>query len=294
MQYYTDREVLVNIDEQERWLTHLWDSHGEGYFAFLSRLNRDGSRQHAWKDYSVATYYEPLDLSQAEGVDLFFTPLTFDADTRSNENATMPSRVFFADLDHGFREPSLHVLPPNYLWRTSPGNYQAIWICDTVVEYHLWCDLNRRITYFMGADLGGWHASKVLRVPGSINYKRAGNKVSDLLVNEPLQRVTLQQLIALPVIGIPDEASDIGPVPYSMVKNDWVNLFKMHWDIMPLGVRSRLMAERVHDRSLELFMLSRDLLKLGLDPSVVFHLLNGVRYNKFKNRPEILWKMVNE
>ena len=275
-------------------------SHQSGDISFLSRLNRG---VHSWKDYPVDLYSEEgeIDLNQAEGVDLFFTPLTFDwkdspPPKRSNDNAHMPSRVFFADLDHGFREPSLHVIEPNYLWRTSPGNYQAIWICRTMVPYHLWTDLNQRITYFMGADLGGWHPSKVLRVPGSINYKRAGNKVSDLLVNEPIKRISVRQLIELPTTVRDSVAAHYEPSapPPAMTNPDWVNLFKTHWDIMPLGVRSRLMARAVQDRSLELFMLSKDLGKLGLSPSTVFHLLNGVRYNKFKNRPELLWKLVNE
>ncbi len=287
MQYYTDQEVLVNIDQQENFLADLWT--GGGDFAFVARLNRAAQ---AWKDYPVP--YGNLDLHQAEGVDLFFTPLTFDTDTRSNEAATMPTRILFADLDHGFVEAHLHILNPTYLWRTSPGNYQAIWTSETLLDRHLWSSVNQRLTYYMGADSGGWHASKVLRVPGSINYKRDGNKVSDLLVNEPGKRIPLKRLLSLPPVKAETEPVDYGPVPYSMVKVDWVNLFRKHWDIMPLGVRSRLMAPAARDRSLELFMLGRDLLKLGLNPSEVFHLLNGVQYNKFRSRPIILWRMVNE
>ncbi len=280
----------MNIDQQENFLADLWEA-GGGDFGFIARLDRRPVPTDGWTDYPV---YGDLDLHQAEGVDLFFTPLTFDTDTRTNKTATMPTRILFADLDHGFVEAHLHDFNPTYLWRTSPGNYQAIWTSDTLLDRVLWRSVNQRLTYYMGADSGGWHASKVLRVPGSINYKRDGNKVSDLLVNEPGKRIPLKKLISLPPVGMLEEDLDYGSAPWAMVKVDWVNLFKKHWSIMPLSVRSRLMARAVHDRSLELFMLSRDLLKLGLDPATVFHLLNGVKYNKFRNRPELLWKMVNE
>lgn len=282
-------------NEQLAFLKRLWlHDHDDG-LAFLAHLDRTTPAGHRWRDEVVDPRASTLGIVQGFETDLFFTPLTFTSDKRSNDSAYFPSSVFFADLDEGFDEEALNCINPTYMWRTSRGNYQAIWIANTPFHRNEWNRINQALTAYMHADAGGWHASKVLRVPGSINYKRNGTEVSDLLIKaRPIETKRLLAIRDAADIETVSVAVAYGPIPYSMVRVDWVNLFKAYWDIMPLGVRSRLLAPAVHDRSLELFMLSRDLLKLGLNASEVFHLLSGVKYNKFRDRPEVLWKMVNE
>ena len=283
----------MKIAAQQQFLHSVWEQTPDTEYAFLARLDRNPTLGSVWHDSTVTPSNHHFNLTQAAGVDLFFTPLGFARAVRSNATA-LPSRVFFADLDDQFNAKRLNDLNPKYRWETSPGNWQAIWITDRVFERAEWDRINHNLTAYMNADSGGWHASKVLRVPGSMNYKRNGVKVGDLHQYFDVEwgdHITpSSDLFALPGTG-PTVRAEF-PQPAIPSKQEWAELFRTHWDVLPLGVRSRLMAKAVHDRSLELFMLSKDLLKTGMGHEDAFRLLYGVAYNKFQSRPHTQWKLV--
>src|SRR5680860_1218868 len=126
-----------------------------------------------WKDYFTHPGFRVSNLTQPPDRDVYWAPLGFSAPERQNKTAA-GFAVLFADIDDG-RVVKIGGEMPSYLWRTSPGMYQAVWLLDSPIEtYEEWADLNRRLTYWLEADRGGWMGSKVLRVPGSLNVKRSG------------------------------------------------------------------------------------------------------------------------
>jgi hypothetical protein len=85
----------------------------------------------------------------------------------------MPSCWLYADLDAVEPIKSDAELSPTIAWESSPGRYQALWHIDKHLPEEQHIMVNRKLTYALGADKGGWDITQVLRVPGTINHKYA-------------------------------------------------------------------------------------------------------------------------
>src|SRR5262249_48002413 len=99
---------------------------------------------------------------------LFFCPHTFAPRPpirRTKENSIACAGLW-ADLDAV--DPSkLGALEPTIAIATSPKRYAGLWLTDGIAAIAL----NKRLTYHLGADKGGWCFTKLLRLPGSRNQK---------------------------------------------------------------------------------------------------------------------------
>ena len=60
---------------------------------------------------------------------------------------------------------------PTVCWKTSEGKYQALWVLKEHISPNRAEKINRYLTYKNKGDRGGWHLTKYLRFPGSINHK---------------------------------------------------------------------------------------------------------------------------
>jgi hypothetical protein len=74
--------------------------------------------------------------------------------------------ALWADLD-AVDPGKLGALEPTIAIESSPKRYAGLWLTDGVAPE----GLNKRLTYHLGADKGGWCATKLLRLPGSRNQK---------------------------------------------------------------------------------------------------------------------------
>ena len=124
-----------------------------------------------WRDFLI-----PIDRAdiliknlRTRNVNIYFSPLAFRpaAVRRLTENA-MPSRILYADLDPV--NPRTLNNPPHIAWMTSPGRYAGVWILKEKLPINELMEINKRLTYQIGADKGGWDAVQVLRVPKTRNY----------------------------------------------------------------------------------------------------------------------------
>lgn len=103
--------------------------------------------------------------------DLYFTPNVF-REERRQKHLVCSSRWLYADLDEVNPE-GLRWTPTLY-WETSHGKYQGLWLMRKRLSPEWHAIVNQKLTYLTDADRGGWGASKVLRVPGSISTKHGG------------------------------------------------------------------------------------------------------------------------
>ena len=103
------------------------------------------------------------------GQDVYWTPQTFSVPRRLKEHA-LQGRLLYADLDAA----PLDKLPiePSVLWQSSKGRHQALWLLTKQLEPHDLELMNRRMTYSAGADRHCWDLAHLMRVPGTLNYKR--------------------------------------------------------------------------------------------------------------------------
>lgn len=102
------------------------------------------------------------------GVEQYFTPGVYSRPSRKAEHLLTRDRAW-ADLD---RVDPVAVTPaPAFVWETSPGSYQCVWLLSEAVTPERWAAISKYLTDSNGADRGGWNASKLLRVPGTVNNK---------------------------------------------------------------------------------------------------------------------------
>lgn len=121
-----------------------------------------------WKDH----FFEKEDfgdipefLEDHEGEDIYFCPHGFKARARQKEEAVLP-KMCWADLDEADPRKFKH-MKPTIAIESSPGRFVGLWLLDrTVTE-----NLNKRLSYQLGADKGGWDVTQVLRFPGTVNFK---------------------------------------------------------------------------------------------------------------------------
>ncbi len=94
------------------------------------------------------------------------------AGTRRVEAQAVLYWILYADLDHG-RIPDW-VPRPTVTLLTSPDKRHAVWRLHKAAGRETATDLNHRLAHACDADLSGWDATQVLRLPGLPNHKYVG------------------------------------------------------------------------------------------------------------------------
>jgi len=148
-------------------LTKIWRPQAANYFCYATK--RDG----VWRDHYVRR--REIDrLRLPDDCDTYFCCHGLLRPVR-REAYACESKLLWADLDAVF--PG-NMPMPTIAWATSRGRFSAIWRCDGEPSRALRKGFNDAI----GADRG-WNLTKVLRVPGSVNYKynppQRGNLIWD-------------------------------------------------------------------------------------------------------------------
>lgn len=222
--------------------------------------------------------------------DHYFAPLTFTGPRRTNDNAPPRAALLWADLDSEFHMERMEdELPPTHLWETSPGSFQAVWFTDWA-DIDTILNLNKRLTYWINADRGGWFASKLLRVPGTYNWKRVQETAYGMFI----PRGDYYHGSDLHIYRVEDlqeffphlETSTVSSTPVPQPDPEvWTRHAKL------VG---RLEQNGVTDRSKRLWQMAKWLHKQGVPPSDIHLLLSVQAYNKYDQRPEVLWDMVQK
>lgn len=151
-------------------LKAVWNTQ-EGY-VFVPR-RKDG----VWDEGRAFKYPSEWDAvkarltqSAADNWDTYWCPMVFSKPKRLKENAINKIGILWADLDEV--DPKLlGNLRPSIAWASSDNRYQGLWSLDSRHDIDTVEEVNKNLTYHIGADKGGWDVTQVLRVPGSANYK---------------------------------------------------------------------------------------------------------------------------
>lgn len=151
------------------FLHAVWGKQGKG-FAFLSL--RTGPTEWLDLSYKYPEDKDTIELPDRLEGDVYFCPNLFSR-PRRRQALVLPSCWLYADLDEVKPIRAHAELSPTIAWESSPGRYQALWHMDQHMPPNLHQELNRKLTYALGADKGGWDTTQVLRVPGTFNHKYA-------------------------------------------------------------------------------------------------------------------------
>jgi hypothetical protein len=189
---------------------------------------------------------------QRERCDVYFAPNGF---AKAGRRIQYVCRGFFlfADLDEA--NPRRIEYRPTIALASSPGRYVGLWRVDRTITD----TLNKRMSYAVGADRGGWDATQVLRFPGTYNYKPAYNmpRIRVLWDDGPEYRVQDLEL----------SLSDVAPVVATSAleidpTGDWRAVCRR------LNVRAcRVKGDSDPDRSRAIFRLAARLIKAGASPN---------------------------
>lgn len=176
-----------------------------------------------------------------------------------------------ADLDEC--DPRSLDIKPTIAIESSPGRYVGYWLCDAVVSE----ELNRRFTYYIGADPSGWDRTQVLRVPGTRNLKYKEKPWVKLLWHDgPRYQVKrLEKMV--PQVEAEDGKAEGG---------DAADIYDAYEKDMPRWVRKELTNPRVQHgkRSEVLWKLINELLEVGMTKDEVFTILWDNEWNKHAER----------
>lgn len=286
------------------FLSLVWGEQ-KGY-AFIPRKTRSGWDEgiaYSWPD-------QKDDIEKAlskvpKGHDQYYCVNLFTKPTRRKEYVKNP-KWLYADLDHVDPKKLPQAIRPTVAVQSSPGRFQALWKTARPLEPDKHQAYNRRLTYAIGADKGGWDITQVLRVPGSRNWKYPNGAPVRLVWSEAesdsFKPISLRGLSSYLRRVEQDRGTDGDvEVPDLILPPESVGDIRKHiWDRADARTRA-LLSERdtqpEGERSERLWELECRLLEYGLTPEEVYVVVRDSVWNKFEGRRDsdlYLWREIQK
>lgn len=241
-----------------------------------------------------------IEIGERAGRDQYYAVNLFRKPERRKEYVQNP-RWLYADLDTV--DPKKLELIPTLAIRSSPGRYQALWKLARPIGPDRHEEINRGLTYAMGADRGGWDITQVLRIPGTRNHKYpTPSPVRLNWYHEDRRAYNLRDLRSY-LSAVDRNTSDANQVPVPdliLPAADPQSLRKKVWSTLPARGRELLSETRDQpegERSDRLWELECLLLESGLEPEEVFLVVRDSVWNKFQGRRDAdlqLWREIQK
>lgn len=291
-------------EQQLRVISKAWGRQsGYCFFPYISGTADDKSeRIQSYHEGPAFSWPKEKDkildyMHQHQGDDLYWCPSLFEEKNRRLEHA-MDEHALWADLD-GVDPTQIEDYPPTIAWETSPGRYQALWLVQGDIQGASWPGReNQCLTYYVGADVGGWDTTQLLRIPGWRNHKPEYRQQ----YGEPPEGSLLWSDGR---VYLPDEFNDLPDVPGAAVINEVleeeINRIDRHdvWARVRLKVSKRVRElhdsrEATGDRSDALWEIERELADAGCTIAEIVTVVRATVWNKFQGRADELKRLSTE
>ena len=255
-------------------ITQIWKNQPGKFFCISTK-----SAGAKWKD----NFFSPEEFGEIKAFlkdnsdkDIYFCPHGFNRRSRSKTEAVIPN-LLWADLD--FSDPRdrrlFKGLKPTYAFESSPGRFVGLWeLKEPMTE-----SLNRRLTYHLEADHGGWDLTQVLRFPGTRNFKYKTQPVVRVLWDDGA-KYSIKRIEAI----VPQEDEDDTEGGEDLSPSE---VFEEYQGKMPRWLRRELMAKKTHgraDRSEMLWKLENACIECGMSLDEAFAVIKNSVWNKFAGR----------
>ena len=209
--------------------------------------------------------------------------------------------VIFADLDsRESADKALSLMYPSLLVQTSADHYHGYWFLSEPVPPTTWEPVAREWSRVVGADMGGWDSTQVLRIPVSRNHKFSPPHKVQPIFFQPRRVYSILDFPESTEPIITTGSIDKVPLP-SQDERNYLIKAGIEDDRLPLSARYWLTANAWEiealgsiDRSKIMWGLEKNLLANGYTVYEVFQLLHHSAINKWRARPEKLWVEVNK
>lgn len=220
--------------------------------------------------------------------EVYIAPALFSSENALRSNFKT-SNVVWTEFDGNAPEWHEDNSPSLIVQSSTASNQHVYWkLTEPITEVDVLEDINRRITYNMGADSSAWDANQVLRPPETHNHKRTLS-VSVLELNSTVFSITA--------------FDKYGPAP-KQVEGDWDNTvlpssdsvilkYAFGPDIIGLLAKEK---DNLHEhRSTALMNLAYACAQLGLKDTeiMVMLLLADNKWEKFKHRKDRMKRLAH-
>lgn len=194
-----------------------------------------------------------------DNTDWYWTPAVSNGGRKADQYPAQ--RVLWADCDKGYDKKVLKRLSPNFVWETSPGHLQAVWLMEEYIEPHEYCrdGLMGLLAQCLGADPSGVDIGQLLRVPTTVHHKR-----------KPYRGRILRTYTA------------------HISRSKLLNKVYRECGFKPATAALMAREEPEGDRSKQLWRFAREAAENGIDETLACKALRASKWNKWLARDELL------
>lgn len=264
-------------------LLEIWKDQPSGYLAVSSKTGSN------WKDYFFTKLPDVLKWvsDNRNDSDLYFCITTLKNPKRVKENV-QPSRYLWQDLDESDPRKLPENLKPSIAWESSSDRFQAIWKLNTLYSAEDIEKLNQKLAAAVKADRGSWILTKVLRIPGTKNFKYASKpEVKLLWLDGP--EYTYKELERTALAGRREavDSSEITNLIDSTNAGHPKTILSKYWKKLNRKVQELLISKTeppVGGRSDTLWYMEHELIKAGATLPEVKAVIQNSVWNKYKGR----------
>lgn len=284
----TLRQFLVDVVGQD-----------EGFICLATKVRPDGAwdeRHFAWpRAIDDATAFARQS-AKRENLDLYFCTQLLSDGQRTKGNVKSCA-CLWTEVDGGV-DPSAMQVQPSIVVQSSAGRYHAYWLLDRPVTPQAAEEANKRIAYYEGADKSSWALGKVLRIPGTKNWKRSVPEDVTLLDHNGI-RYTLSDFDVYPEVEASSSVSSI-PIP-SLAELEELGtaeqILYTYRTADEAGEIEELRSIASEDRSKALFKLIRLTTEAGMTRAQSFLVITGTANDKWSqaplSNPDLLWNDID-
>jgi hypothetical protein len=269
----------------------VWDNQKPGYVALPVKGNtwREKTFQYPQEKSSIIKWIQD---SLKNKLNIYWCPTVLNDSRRIADN--IPEiNVLYADLDEVNPNNIPNDLKPSMAWQTSNGRYAAIWELNEFVDSKVGENLNKRLTYYLNADKGGWDLSQVLRIPGLPNHKYTPAQPGKLLWKED-NKYNYKTFSQLPEVDT-DENIDKVITKSEQTKEEIVYKYSNKMKKKALDLLLTPESEVIfNDRSAVLWELECLLVEAGMTAEEIYTVISDSVWNKYKDRKDEHKRLTNE
>lgn len=246
-------------NESQRLIRKVWQHSGVKGHVWVPHIYKIGHKtDQKFREGAALSATNPAFPELRDSVDWYWTPAVSNSDSRRAKEYPA-QRAIWVDCDESYDDKLLESLKPSFMWETSPGHKQAVWLMRESIassEFHRDGFIGM-ITQALGGDKSGVDIGQLLRVPGTTHHKR-----------EPFVGKILRNTGTVYSRGqlITRVARGLG---------------------LPAGIASDLGADDPYgDRSKVTWKFYRSAAELGLPENLTFKIIKATKWNKWADDPD--------
>lgn len=202
------------MSDAERFLEKLFRQATEGCveLRLIAPRGRGASSIHfalgEWKEAAAAA------IKLAPDRNVFFGAIPRAGKNRRNVDEDAPATVVWADIDTAEAVSALSAfsLPPSITVKSGTGsNVHAYWVLDSPIAARHAVAVNRALASHLGADSRSTDASRILRVPDTLNHKQTPATAVELAsLNDRVYELrALRHALDIPAVPSSDSPADV-------------------------------------------------------------------------------------